>query len=70
MEEQQVTNVQRIMKQELTGFKCSGKLHWKSYYWGLLSYAKPILSAEQEETYIYIKGNSDDSDGAEYVQKA
>ena len=50
-EEQEVTIVQRITEQWLTGFKCSVKLHQKSYY-GLLSYAKPTLSAEQEEIYL------------------
>ena len=52
LKDQEVTIVQRITKQRLTGFKCSVKLHWKSYYCGLLSYAKPILSAEQEETFL------------------
>ena len=52
MEDQEVTIVQRITEQWLTGFKCSVKLHWKSYYCGLLSYAKPILSAEQEEILL------------------
>ena len=52
IEDQKVTIVQRINEQWLTGFKCSVKLHWKSYYCGLLSYAKPILSAEQEETLL------------------
>ena len=51
-ENQEVTIVQRITKQWLSGFKCSVKLHWKSYYCGLLSYTKPILSAEQEETLL------------------
>ena len=50
LEDQEVTIVQQITEQWLTGFTCSVKLHRKSYYCGLLSYAKPILSAEQEET--------------------
>ena len=48
----EVTVIQRVTEQWLTGFKCSVKLHRKSYYCGLLSYAKPILSAEQEETLL------------------
>ena len=52
LEEKEVTIVQRISEQWLTGYKCSVKLHRKSYYCGLLSYAKPILSAEQEETLL------------------
>ena len=52
MEDQEVTIIQRITEQWLSGFKCSVKLQRKSYYCGLLSYAKPILSAEQEETIL------------------
>ena len=48
----EVTVIQRGTEQWITGFKCSVKLHRKSYYCGLLSYAKPILSAEQEETLL------------------
>ena len=52
LEDAEVTVIQRVTEQWLTGFKCSVKLHRKSYYCGLLSYAKPILSAEQEETLL------------------
>ena len=52
LEEKEVTVVQRITEQWLSGYKCSVKLHRKSYYCGLLSYAKTILSAEQEETLL------------------
>ena len=52
LEEKEVTIVQRITEQWLSGYKCSVKLHRKSYYCGLLSYAKPILSAEQEEKLL------------------
>ena len=55
MEEQEVKFVQRITEQWLTGFKCTDKLHGKSYYCELLSYAKPILTAEKEETLLISK---------------
>ena len=44
--------VQLVENKELKGFKCRVTSHGKSYYLGLFSYNKPILSAEQEETIM------------------
>jgi hypothetical protein len=44
--------VQLVENEELRGYKCRITSHKKSYYCGLLSYSKPILSAEREETLM------------------
>ena len=42
----------RVENSKIIGFKCKVKVHSKSYYCGLLSYSKPILSQEKRETVL------------------
>ena len=55
MEEQEVTIVQKMAEQWLTGFKCRS------------SYTRRVIT--EGSCPIRSQGNSDDSDGAEYVRK-
>ena len=49
---EKVSILQHVNSQTVNGYKCQITSHKELYYCGLFSYAKPILSAEQEQTLV------------------
>ena len=51
-EMKKVMILQHVTNEQLSGYKCEVRAHRKSYYCGMFSYSKPILSAEREQSVV------------------
>ena len=50
-EMKKVMILQHVTNEQLSGYKCEVRAHRKSYYCGMFSYSKHILSAEREQNF-------------------